>query len=204
MTAELRLQAVGDGIGPLAVIYRRVGDRFQHAVYSGAEDAFAWLTAVEEPAEDPAWPADPPLQQLSLEPIREAGVVLGVGQAGCGHWSCSTEVVPGPEPTLLWDLACRTPDAAAHLGSQYRVGEGVSDVQLDGFVARLIAAHPVQQLELLALLPNEPPGSAIAPSWTWDEANRLLRLTVPDAVGPLPRTRRWQLIAKLQQRAGSP
>ena len=43
---------------------------------------------------DRAWPASPPLQQLSLQCIPNASVILGVNIAGAGHWNTGLQATP--------------------------------------------------------------------------------------------------------------
>jgi len=65
------------------------------------------------------WPPSPPLQQLSVEePRPEMQVALLVGMAGKSHWSMSVEPV-SDRAALVFDVACRSPNAVKQLGSGY-------------------------------------------------------------------------------------
>lgn len=65
------------------------------------------------------WPPSPPLQQLSVEELRPAiQVALLVGMAGKSHWSMSVEPA-ADRAAFIFDVACRSRDAAEQLGSGY-------------------------------------------------------------------------------------
>lgn len=92
-------------------------DRFAHAfVFPDGTR----VDSIEGDAAD-AWPPSPPLQQLSLEQLNDADVILGVGAAGSGHWSVSVEVVRLDQHihAFKFDFACQCKSACGFLGSSY-------------------------------------------------------------------------------------
>lgn len=92
-------------------------DRYVHRVTNAAGEQ---LVSVDGTPND-AWPASPPIQQLSLEAIDGQAVLLGVGAAGSGHWSISvTSVSDGDDEAFKFELACRSRDQPVRLASTYR------------------------------------------------------------------------------------
>ena len=69
-----------------------------------------------------AWPSDPPLQQVVLEPLGPdlQHVALGVGLSGHGHWSLAARCLDDNQ-SLELDFACRISRPALFLGSTYRI-----------------------------------------------------------------------------------
>lgn len=69
-----------------------------------------------------AWPSDPPLQQVVLEPLGPdlQHVALGVGLSGHGHWSLAARCLDDNQ-SLELDFACRITRPALFLGSTYRI-----------------------------------------------------------------------------------
>lgn len=86
-TLTLRSSAVGNG---LVLRCERTSDRFQSTVIwiddQGTETVL--LRSVEGTPNDD-FPPSPPLQQMHLQEINGAPVMLAVGMAGRGHWSAS-------------------------------------------------------------------------------------------------------------------
>lgn len=116
--------------------------------------------------DDSSWPPSPPIQQLSLEPIGDNDVLLGVGAAGQSHWSISVEPTLHDQlPALKFDLACRCKSEPVWLGSTYRFeGSHLKVVPLDG---------PIEKTSL---------GMAIRPDTVVDSATaRWAYLIVSDA-----------------------
>ncbi len=107
----------------LQVEFRRVGDRFAQSVRRLSSDgacSASW-TGVQR-SEPEAWPASPPIQELSLELIGGRDVLLGVGRAGKCHWSLSVETTQiDAVAALRFDIACRCPEQPQWLGSTYRI-----------------------------------------------------------------------------------
>lgn len=102
------------------------GDRFAHRIFV---DDVPIAESIDGDADDP-WPPSPPLQQLSLEQINGAPVVLGVGSAGRSHWSISVELSLQSN-AVKFDMACRCPAGIGFLGSTYRLLDPAA--ALDGF-----------------------------------------------------------------------
>ena len=92
------------------------------------------------------WPFSPPLQQLSLEQIDDADVILGVGAAGRGHWSISVEIDRETSSAFKFDVACRCPEPPDFLGSRYQLADNLEmqaltdDIQIDREAALVTAA----------------------------------------------------------------
>lgn len=121
MQQELTASA-GVGAAALRVAFQWRADRFAHIISLIRSDGgiVSLLESVEGSAAD-HWPPSPPLQSLSIETLPEGRrAALLVGMAGQNHWSASIEVVPG-EAALIFDIACRTKDRDAALGSRYRL-----------------------------------------------------------------------------------
>ncbi|MCU0708211.1 MAG: hypothetical protein MUF23_07970 [Pirellula sp.] len=89
-----------------------------------------------------AWPADPPLQQVVLEPLGEPErmAAFGVGMSGHGHWSLAAESPPNRQDSIQFDWACRIHQPAERLGSTYRTSapDTISDASLGW---RLLDGH---------------------------------------------------------------
>ena len=105
--------------GQMTVEYRWANDRFIHRVLLDGQVCFSSVDGDGSQA----WPASPPIQQISLEPIQDVPMILGVGGAGTGHWSISVGWKAdegGTGGAFCFDIACRTKDAPAFLGSTYQ------------------------------------------------------------------------------------
>lgn len=204
-TAAQQIQIVNrHGVG-LSTQFFWVQDRFQHTIgvlQSPSQQALTQRTllasescaASASQACNEQWPADPPLQQLSVEPIGDSDAVLAVGQAGCGHWSSSVEAFLRDDlPTLKFDIACRFSRPAEYLGSQYRLADPRLSLQPQGDdVLLALAEHRVR---LAACAPSL--GGADPLAWQRDAAEQRLWLSVPDSGNRLPRTVRWQFTVTL-------
>ncbi|MCY3004845.1 MAG: hypothetical protein NTV29_02590 [Planctomycetota bacterium] len=109
--------------------FDRKSDRYSHCLIANSNAQASVL--LEAVLEDPmaAWPSDPPLQQLVIEPIGDRSfpdVALGVGMSGHGHWSLAAQwiVVSGlGAPALEFDYACKSQPPVGFVGSTYRVVE---------------------------------------------------------------------------------
>ncbi|WP_417739857.1 hypothetical protein [Rosistilla oblonga] len=114
-------------------------DRFGHAIEQlrGGKRTLLLETLADSAAVP--WPANPPLQQASLETIDGRLAILGVGLAGTSHWSISMETLAGDSQGLRIDCACRCTSLPESLGSGYRWAEGV-DCQTDAFAGILFRA----------------------------------------------------------------
>ncbi|QEG38717.1 hypothetical protein [Roseimaritima ulvae] len=196
------------GLG-LVAQFAWVDDRFRHTIGMFApgtpQNAAPQVLLASDSADgdagggdSEAWPADPPLQQLSVEPIGAdaSDAVLAVGQAGCGHWSSSVEAILRDEqPTLKFDIACRFSKPADYLGSQYRLADPRLSLQPQG--ENLLLALADHRLQLAAVAPATAAVEATALAWQLDAEGQRLRLSVPDTGGSTPRTVRWQFTITL-------
>jgi|GEM_PF-1440772 len=218
MSEHLILASNEAGQG-LSVRYQWQRDRFQHTICVQGDVASDWLVSDEADAPSDAWPADPPLQQVSVEPIAGHDAVLAVGQAGCGHWSSSAEALTIDSlPALRFDIACRFPEPPLFLGSQYRIASDTPQVELAGGTAWLREPSGVLRLQAqvpatAASSPSQPVSSSVSLAasegdtdlaaigdvvWQFDASKRLLRLAVNDPGQEVPRTARWQLTVTWQ------
>ncbi len=104
----------------------KAGDRFTHfmAIDETSSAALKRSTFLESITTDAqlAWPSDPPLQQVVLEPLGPdlQHVALGVGLSGHGHWSLAARCLDDNQSVEL-DFACRITRPALFLGSTYRI-----------------------------------------------------------------------------------
>ncbi len=148
MSGPIALVAAG-----LRIEFSRSADRYRHEVIEcdGGVDQHL-LASVEGRAEE-EWPASPPLQELHVEQ-RGAGkwVALLVGRAGRSHWSLSVEGADS-EPTLMFDVACRSSGDSNELASRYRLVQGGVPSSGDG----LITLSPCHRLQVVegTVHPNE-------------------------------------------------
>ena len=153
----------------LCVVFEFISGRFEQTITlrSGdGETVHQWRDAFASENED--WPGSPPIQQLSLESIRGAMTLLGVGQAGKSHWSVSVETVgDGDDAVLRFDVACRTSQVPEWLGSRYyelvapSVGHPAMKLHGDrvtpeAILVELAIALPVQVPPLQKMPPNKP------------------------------------------------
>lgn len=102
------------------------GDRFTHVMAideksSASLKRSTFLQSITTDAQL-AWPSDPPLQQVVLEPLGPdlQHVALGVGLSGHGHWSLAARCLEDNH-SLELDFACRISRPAMFLGSTYRI-----------------------------------------------------------------------------------
>lgn len=161
-------------------------DRYVHVVEAIGADVAPLLASADSDA-NAQWPDDPPLQQLSVEPVGVDRAVLGVGQAGGSHWSISVEARPGDRPALRFDIACRCTDPPPQrLGSRYRdaanharrpspeggiqwtVADGVARLHVDQAIgpARLTPESDQRMLRVVAGDDDAAAGAAAAGSRT--------------------------------------
>jgi len=115
----------------LCIEFRRAGDRFSHTIRrtdAAGETTDQWCEVQAGDSDD--WPASPPIQELSLEKIADAEVLLGVGRAGKSHWSISVETseIDG-KASLRLDIACRCPAPPQWLGSTYDVKPNAENLE---------------------------------------------------------------------------
>ncbi len=110
----------------LRVRFERVGDRYGHELELVRRQETQSLLASFEAGDNPAWPASPPLQQISMETNARGQVVaMLLGMAGKSHWSLSVEV---QDAALVFDVACRAAGGTGQLGSQYRAAQPIPRV----------------------------------------------------------------------------
>ncbi|HVX15672.1 MAG TPA: hypothetical protein VHC22_31085 [Pirellulales bacterium] len=141
MSEPIALTAAG-----LRIEFWRSADRYRHEVVARGDGPDHRLLASIEGSAEEEWPASPPLQELHVEQ-RGAGkwVALLVGRAGRSHWSLSVEGAES-EPTLLFDVACRSAGAGDELTSRYRLAEGGMLSSNDGLIA-LPSCHRLEVVE---------------------------------------------------------
>lgn len=181
----------GDGRG-LRVRFFWQHDRYVHVIEAIGCGVLPLLaSAASEGSAD--WPDDPPLQQLSIEPVGADRAALGVGQAGRSHWSLSVEGRPGDQPALRFDVACRCTDPPPQrLGSRYRALAGGPGTIETGSGTAWALADGAVRLEVDAAI--GPARLAIGPD------RHTLRITAGEAEGlsaPAAsgaRTRRWGFV----------
>ncbi|MDA1053937.1 MAG: hypothetical protein O3C40_26095 [Planctomycetota bacterium] len=107
-----------DGVGlQVQFIWRQ--DRHVHTISLMIDGRSVPVFESVEGSNVDVWPPSPPLQQLSVEELRpETQVALLVGMAGKSHWSMSVEPADD-RAAFVFDVACRSRDAAEQLGSGY-------------------------------------------------------------------------------------
>lgn len=133
-TSETVLGAIdAQGVG-VRVEFERLADRFGHVISLLQGASATPLLRSREGTGAEAWPASPPLQQLSIERREPArSVALLVGMAGASHWSASVESFPA-ERTLVFDVACRFGGAIQQLGSQYDLLRATLEFERDSLL----------------------------------------------------------------------
>ncbi|WP_153557291.1 hypothetical protein [Roseimaritima sediminicola] len=221
-----RIEVRDGGSAGLAVECHWAEDRFSHRILgvlagepagTGQQVLLASGPAVVAGLPLPAseqWPADPPLQQVSVEPIGPGDAILAVGQAGCGHWSSSVEGTPGASTgnagelaSVKFDIACRFARPAGYLGSLYRIAAEGAVLEIEQNRALLALAGPLRghRLQLTATRPATPGRGGTLPAaaddelaWQTDPAAQWLWLSAARSLEtPLPQTVRWQFTAAL-------
>ena len=112
--------------GRTGVVFTWHADRWRHTV---SVDGVPLAASLEDTAEgrDGAWPASPPLVELSTVETSTGLAILAVGLAGRSHYSASVAPHPAEPDTLLFEIACRIKEPPAWLGSTYEMaGEAMS------------------------------------------------------------------------------
>src|SRR5262245_34232670 len=114
------LEALRDGNG-LRIIFERRQDRYAHSIeVVHGESKQVPLSSIEGD-DQTAWPASPPLQQLSFERRPDGSTIaLAIGMAGSSHWSLSAET-DSTQLACEFDVACRCVREPEQLGSRYQV-----------------------------------------------------------------------------------
>lgn len=128
----------------LMVEFEQANDRWLHRIKAvelddggaGASANSGEMTLLSsiEGTSDQDWPASGALQEVTMQELGDNLVILGVGMAGCAHWSVSCSV-HGAE--LKFDWACLVKDATEisklserHVGSKYRIHDKPDDLSL--------------------------------------------------------------------------
>lgn len=136
------------------------GDRFVHSIL--CQDQVT-ARSVDGDSQQ-AWPPSPPIQQLSLEHLGGQDVILGVGAAGKSHWSVCVEPVTDSQgrSALKFDWACRSSQALADLGTEYRIAEaaGAGALEFDA----LESCKQQGKGDAVVLCPS---AEAKASTWQW-------------------------------------
>jgi hypothetical protein len=131
------MSSVDDQVVPLAttdgrlrVEFRWSHDRFVHRVLL---DQVEVARSIDGDSSE-LWPASPPMQQLSLEPIQGSDAILGVGAAGRSHWSLSVELEQGENESqsFRFEWAARCRDLPTSLGSAYSVANSIAIIPCEG------------------------------------------------------------------------
>jgi hypothetical protein len=159
MAASLPHAPLSLAIGPVTVAFTWVDDRWSHRVT--LRDGSTWQS-IEGPRADgdPRWPTSPVIVELSRLQTPRGEAVLGVGLAGRSHFSACIGPDPRHPDRFLFEIACRSNEPPAWLGSTYRGPAGLTTI-----------APPLAGLALpatiqwgyafsdrgLVLLPCEPP-----------------------------------------------
>lgn len=145
------LDAHGNG---LELRFHWNGDRFLHIIdYLFRGERHRLTESVESNAEV-AWPASPPLQQLSIEPIEGLNVALGVGSAGKGHWSMSVspDFIADPSrqqpepfniPAFKFDWALRSESVDGWIGSTYQANSPLAQFKVVEKIGRTNIHLPI-------------------------------------------------------------
>jgi hypothetical protein len=105
--------------GPFVARCYSSNDRTGHGVWWVDGEPHLILASLEG-TPDQAWPTSPPLQEIVAETVAAGRQpsLLGVGMAGKSHWSATIEG-DGFSEAIAFDIACRTAEAPALLGSAY-------------------------------------------------------------------------------------
>ena len=118
--------------GRVAMVFTWHADRWRHAV---SLDGRPLADSLEDTADgrDAAWPASPPLVELSPVETPAGPAILAVGLAGRSHYSASIAPHPVEPDTLVVEIACRIKEPPAWLGSTYAVtGERLRILRIIG------------------------------------------------------------------------
>lgn len=107
--------------GAVSATFTWMTDRWRHAIRIDGRD-FAESVEDRGDGRESAWPASPPLVELSRLELSHGEAVLGVGLAGRSHFSASVAPHPSEPDTLVFEMACRVKDAPGWLGSTYDLG----------------------------------------------------------------------------------
>jgi hypothetical protein len=95
-------------------------DRYSHSIAILHDGQLIPLLESSDDNNNTAWPASPPLQQLSIEPRADGSqIAFLVGMSGKSHWSAS--IAPLTDSVgFEFDFAVRIPAAPGFVGSGYR------------------------------------------------------------------------------------
>lgn len=172
------------------VEFFRFDDRVAHRIARLTASGCAILATSIEGTPDQDWPPSPPLQHVHFEQRGHGDrVALLVGMAGRSHWSASAEMdsVTG---ALVWDVACRTADLPAWLGTTYYLGAPAS----------VLAATARFQIgdQCATIVFRTGDGEPIHA----EQCDGQLRWRVPAVAAPQARTIRWQYRIALENPAG--
>jgi len=155
------------------IVFERQQDRYAHSIEAVRGDRKQVLLRSYESDAQSAWPASPPLQQLTFERRPDGSMIaLAIGMAGSSHWSLSVETDIEQLASEL-DVACRCVRQPEYLGSQYEVaGSGLADARV------LDITSSLGQLRILPVAHGaaEPIGAL-----EWDAEQRLLKITPADS-----------------------
>ncbi|MFM7207661.1 MAG: hypothetical protein ACKO4T_13450 [Planctomycetaceae bacterium] len=127
--------------GRTEAVFTWVGDRWRHRVSIEGRLLGVSLEGAED-GRDAAWPASPPLVEISVATLPGGPAVLAVGQAGRSHYSASFTPHPLEPDTLLVDAACRVRDRPMWLGTTYAVGGETVRIDAGPLDAGSIAPAP--------------------------------------------------------------
>ena len=117
-------------VGRSAAVFTWNGDRWSHRITTaggGEADGWTSLDGGLPPADDPRWPASPALVELSRVALPQSAggggsALVGVGLAGRSHFSASIAPDPQVADAIRFEIACRLHEPPLWLGSTYRVG----------------------------------------------------------------------------------
>ena len=151
---------LGDGRA-LEVEFTWQIDRYAHTILLTDQEARATIYSSVEGTSDEVWPSSPALQQLSIENRTQGkDVALLVGMAGKNHYSAAIEVVPA-KGRIYFDIACRSTQTPAWLGSTYRCCSSESSLCLQAAKESQVLREK-ELVRISQTAPQAPPAT-----WRW-------------------------------------
>jgi hypothetical protein len=180
----------------LRIVLQFANDRWEHALGWNDAGAFQPFARSVEGRPDDLWPASPALQELHIEERDDGRVAFLTGMAGSSHWSASIACDPA-QHRATFDIACRSKQPPAWLGSLYQIPELVS-VQHNKSLAELKRPPSESRLlvsttDLIGAVPQFPQDQDNSWTCAFTESVKTLQRTLfisPETIGA--GTLRWQ------------